>query len=141
VDGGNGGSFVFGELGPIFTNGAPTGTNSWNVPGMFFILENPTVNAVVVGKTLSIIFVADQALKDTAANIQLVIQENGGGYGGDYSCWFNNSDIQVGQEFTVACTHASGQPNNGIASLRLGFQLKDAKNYLGTLKIIDATWK
>ena len=141
VDGGNGGSFVQGELGPIFTNGAPTGTDSWNVPGMFFVLEDSVANAVVVGKTLTFTFVADQALKDSGSAIQLVIQEEGNGYGGDYGCWFNNADILVGQEFDVSCKHSSGAPNNGIAKLRLGFQLKESTNYLGTLEIHNAVWE
>jgi len=142
VDGGNGGSFVQGELGPIFTNGAPTGVESYNVPGMFYVLEDPAVNAEVVGKTLTFTFLADQALKDSGSNIQLVIQEEGNGYGGDYNCWFNNSDILVGEEFDVSCTHASGAPANGAAKIRLGFQLKNsADTYLGTLEIHNAIWE
>lgn len=142
VDGGNGGSFVQGELGPIFTNGAPTGTESYNVPGMFYVLEDPVANATVVGKTLTFTFLADQALKDSGSNIQLVIQEEGNGYGGDFGCWFNNADILVGEEFDVSCTHASGAPGNGAAKIRLGFQLvNSADTYLGTLEIHNAIWE
>jgi hypothetical protein len=142
VDGGNGGSFVQGELGPIFTNGAPTGGQSYNAPGMFYVLEDPVVNATVVGKTLTFTFLADQALKDSGSAIQLVIQEEGNGYGGDFGCWFNNSDILVGQEFDVSCTHASGAPANGAAKIRLGFQLVDTpETYLGTLEIHNVIWE
>jgi hypothetical protein len=142
VDGGNGGSFVQGELGPIFTNGAPTGGQSYNAPGMFYVLEDPVVNATVVGKTLTFTFLADQALKDSGSNIQLVIQEEGNGYGGDYGCWFNNADILVGEEFDVSCTHAAGAPANGAAKIRLGFQLvNSADTYLGTLEIHNAIWE
>jgi hypothetical protein len=91
---------------------------------------------------LTFTFLADQALKDSGSAIQLVIQEEGNGFGGDYSCWFNNADILVDQEFDVSCTHASGVPNDGIAKLRLGFQLVDSpETYLGTLEIHNATWE
>jgi hypothetical protein len=142
VDGGNGGSFVQGKSGPIFTNGAPTGTNSWNKPGMFFVLKDAEINKVTVGKTLTLVVVVDQALKDTGGDIQPVIQQNGGSYGGYWSCPNNpNSGMTPGQEQTISCTSAAGDLKDGIAELRLGFQLNNAKNYLGTIEIVDATWE
>lgn len=138
VDGGNGGSIEQGEYGPIFINGAPTGTESYNKPGMFFVLDNP---GAVIGKTLTFIVVIDKALKDTGAAIQPVIQENGGSYGGFWSCQTNNEDFIVDGETTVSCTHSGTSPANNIAALRLGFQLNASKSYEGTIEIVDATWE
>jgi hypothetical protein len=109
---------------------------------MFYVLSDAEVNKVVVGKTLTLVVVVDQALKDTGADIQPVIQQNGGSYGGYWSCPNNpNSDMTPGQEQTISCTNNGPDPKDGIAELRLGFQLNNSKNYLGTIEIIDATWK
>ena len=138
VDGGNGGTIEQGQYGPIFVNGAPTGTNSWNKPGMFYVLDNP---GTVVGKTLTFIVIIDQALKDTGAVIQPVIQENGGSYGGFWSCQTNNEDFVIDGETTVSCTNDGPTPADNIASLRLGFQLNGSTSYEGTIEIVDATWE
>jgi len=108
---------------------------------MFFVLEDPVANATVVGKTLTLIVVVDQDLKDSGAAIQPVIQENGGSYGGYWSCQTNNEDLIAGQEVAVSCTNNGPDPKDGIAQLRLGFQLNQSKNYLGTITIVDATWE
>ncbi len=142
VDGGNGGSILQGEYGPIFVNGAPTGTDSWNKPGMFFVLDAD--NQTVIGKTLTIMVVVDQDLKDSGAAIQPVIQQNGGGYGGFWSCQTNNGDLLVDGETEVSCTHTGDAPANGIASLRLGFQLNGLSSetgYAGTIEVVYASWE
>jgi hypothetical protein len=109
---------------------------------MFYIYDLPA--QTVVGKTLTLVVVVDQAFKDTGAEIQPVIQQNGGSYGGTWSCNTPNSALVVDGETTVTCVASA--PSDGIDSLRLGFQLSGPNNttltsYLGTLELIDATWE
>ncbi len=106
---------------------------------MFYVLDSP--GQKVAGKTLTLVVVVDQAFKDSGAAVQPVIQQNGGSYAGYWSCQKNNADLLVGQETEISCTQSGGAPADGIDSLRLGFQLNESKNYLGTLEIIDATWE
>jgi hypothetical protein len=138
VDGGNGGSIEQGESGPIFINGAPTGTDPWNKPGMFFVLDNP---GIVMGKTLTLIVIVDPALKDTGAAIQPVIQEQGNDYEGFWDCQTNNEDLVVGGETEVVCEHTGSVPVDDIAQLRLGIQLNASTSYEGTIEVVDAIWE
>jgi hypothetical protein len=109
---------------------------------MFYVYDLP--GQAVVGKTLTLTIVVDQALKDTGADIQPVIQQNGGSYDGTWSCNTANSELVVDGETTVSCTATN--PADGVDSLRLGFQLNGPNNtplttFLGTIEVIDATWE
>jgi len=109
---------------------------------MFYQYDSPA--QTVVGKTLTLIVVVDQAFKDTGAEIQPVIQQNGGNYDGTWSCNTSNDKLVVDGETAVTCTATA--PADGIDSLRLGFQLNGPNNtpltsYEGTLEIVDATWE
>lgn len=106
---------------------------------MFFKYDK--AGQAVAGKTLTLIVIVDQALKDSGAAIQPVIQQNGGSYAGYWSCQKNNADLLVGQETEISCTQSGAAPADGIDSLRLGFQLNESKNYLGKIEIVDATWE
>lgn len=136
-----GGSIAQGELGPIYTVGAPSNYDS----GMAYVLTDATLNAVIRTKSLNIVFVADQAFVDSKASLQFIVQQKGGSYAGDWDCggWVDTGNIVAGQEMTGKCENVDSGPADGAESIFLGFQVKpaDPKVYDGTISVIDATWE
>jgi hypothetical protein len=81
----------------------------------------------LVGRSFDMTFTVDQAFKDSGADVQPLIQQNFGGYAGEWGCpYVGNGSLTAGEPYEVSCTteNAAFVAEEG-QTIRVGLQVKN----------------
>jgi len=90
---------------------------------LVYLLEGPVD---LVGRSFDMTFTVDQAFKDSGADVQPIIQQNFGGYEGEWSCYVGNGSLTPNEPYEVSCaTENTAFVAEEGQNIRVGLQVNN----------------